>query len=132
LKYNLVWDRYFDFGLFSPEVVEGEIAFYLSKEDEFGIPLDSRATFTKSDWLMWVASLATEKQDLSRLVDRLWRFFNETIDRTPMSDWYDTHDGREQSFHNRTVVGGFFFPMLMAHHGSKGLGDVSEKPSQEE
>lgn len=48
LKYNLVWDRIWKSGLFSDRVYDKEIAFYLKKQNMYGIPLDSRAAYMKS------------------------------------------------------------------------------------
>lgn len=113
LKYNLVWDRYFGFDLFPPEVAHREVAWYLKQADTYGVPLDSRAAFTKTDWLVWAATLADERTQRAAIIDLVWKFADETPDRTPFSDWYDTHDAREQSFHNRTVIGGIFMPLLI-------------------
>ncbi len=113
LKYNLVWDRFFGFGLFPDEVFETEVAYYLRRADTYGIPLDSRAAFTKTDWLVWAGCLASDRATRAAFVDHVWKFASETPDRTPFSDWYDTHDAREQSFHNRTVIGGILMPVLM-------------------
>lgn len=113
LKYNLVWDRYFGFGLFPDEVFEVEVAHYLRRADTYGVPLDSRAPFTKTDWLVWAGCLASDRATRSEFLSYVWKFACETADRTPFSDWYDTHDAREQSFHNRTVIGGVLMPVLM-------------------
>ncbi|TVQ26257.1 MAG: DUF4965 domain-containing protein [Spirochaetaceae bacterium] len=118
LKYNLVWDRYFGFGLFPDSVVRSELDYYATVTDRYGVPLDSRAPFTKTDWLVWIASLA-EGEERARYIDAVRRFVSDTADRTPFCDWYDTHDAREQSFHNRTVIGGIFMPLLMDRRGRK-------------
>jgi hypothetical protein len=42
----------------------------------------------------------------------MWRFYNETVDRIPMSDWYFTHAPHHRGFRARSVVGGYFIKML--------------------
>lgn len=113
LKYNLVWDQFFDFGLFPSSVREAEVAHYVRQADTYGVPLDSRAAFTKTDWLVWASCLASDRSTRDSFLRYIWKFASETVDRTPFSDWYDTHDAREQSFHGRSVIGGIFMPLLM-------------------
>ena len=57
-KYNLVWDQILDFNLFPAKVRQTEIAFYLKHLNQFGLPLDNRADYTKLDWEIWTATLA--------------------------------------------------------------------------
>lgn len=113
LKYNLIWDRLFGFGLFPADVARDEVEFYLGQADTYGVPMDSRARFTKTDWLIWAGCLAESQSTRDRFVKMVRRFADETPDRTPFCDWYDTHDAREQSFHNRSVIGGIFMPILI-------------------
>ncbi len=112
LKYNLIWDRIFDLHLFSDSVYAREIDWYRRKANRYGTPLDNRDTFTKADWLVWVASLSDDEVVLGELVDPLWRYLSETASRTPFSDWYGTTDAAERCFHHRSVVGGVFMPLL--------------------
>ena len=112
MKYNMVWDKIWGTELFSDEVYESEIASNKDTFNKYGMPLDSRAEYTKSDWLVWTATMAKSKADFKKFVAPLWRFYNESPDRVPMSDWYDTKSGYIIGFIHRTVQGGLFIKML--------------------
>ncbi|MCB1019689.1 MAG: DUF4965 domain-containing protein, partial [Acidobacteria bacterium] len=111
-KYNLVWDRILGLNLFPGAVAEKEIAYYLQKQNAYGLPLDNRSQFTKLDWILWSATLAEDESDFQAMVSPVWRFLNETPDRSPMTDWYWTQDARKRGFTARSVVGGVYIKML--------------------
>ncbi len=111
-KYNLVWDKVLDYNLFPKSVRESEIAFYRTKLNTYGLPLDNRATYTKNDWTIWTATLADTPEGFNALVDPIYKWANESSSRVPMTDWYDSITGKQEGFQARSVVGGFFIKAL--------------------
>lgn len=111
-KYNLVWDKLMKLQIFPESVAETEIAYYLTKQDKYGLPLDNRETYTKTDWIMWTATLANDKSTFGKFIDPVYLFMNETTDRVPMSDWVFTDTPTQKGFQARSVVGGYFIKML--------------------
>lgn len=111
-KYNLVWDRILGLGLFPDEVLRKEMDFYLKKQNTYGLPLDNRKEYTKLDWILWTATLTQNRADFDALVNPVVKFIQETPDRSPLTDWYETGSGRKVGFTARPVIGGVFLQML--------------------
>ena len=111
-KYNLVWDRLLGMNLFPPDVARKEIAFYKTKLNAFGLPLDNRALYTKTDWEVWTATLAERPADWEALMKPVYAFVSATPQRVPLTDWYWTLDAKHRGFQARPVIGGVFIKML--------------------
>ena len=111
LKYNAVWDKLWNTNLFPQSFYDGEMLCYRQKALPCGVPLDNRETYTKSDWLHWVACMGS-KADFDFLTEGLWNAFHQTDRRVPMIDWYRAENGKFMMFQNRTVQGGLFMRYL--------------------
>lgn len=111
-KYNLVWDDLLGLHLFSPTVAKTEWAFYSTKMQPYGLPLDSRKTLTKLDWELWTGTLTTDSQQFAALMHRLVDWADHTEPRVPLTDFYDTVSGRQIGFQARSVVGGMYIKAL--------------------
>jgi hypothetical protein len=112
MKYNLVWDTLLDLNLFPPEVRTRELAYYRTKMQTFGLPLDNRADFTKPEWMIWTATMSTDSTGFASYIDAITAYLNTTPDRVPFSDWYETKTARRDGFQARSVVGGMYIRLL--------------------
>ena len=112
MKYNLLWDRVLGLGLMPESFYAAETASYLPRIERYGLPLDSRASYTKSDWICWTAAMAPDPAVRAALIAPLARVLRETTSRVPFSDWYDTKTGRYEHFIARSVQGGLYALLL--------------------
>ncbi|MGH9433217.1 MAG: glutaminase domain-containing protein, partial [Terriglobia bacterium] len=111
-KYNLVWDNILGLHLFPAQVADTETAFYLTKENRFGFPLDNRKAYTKLDWEFWSATLSPTQDRFERLIAPVYDWANQSPGRVPLTDWYWTDSGKQAGFQARSVVGGLYIKML--------------------
>ena len=114
MKYNAVWDKLLGLRVFPQGAWDKELKSYLTRLNPYGMPLDNRAAYTKSDWMVWVASMMN-KEDFEVMVSTLWDAYDTMPNRVPLGDWYETEDAwqaKYREFQNRTVQGGLFMRLL--------------------
>ncbi len=122
LKYNMAFDVLFGTNLFDEDVREKEVDRYIALSNAYGVPLDSRSTYTKSDWILWTTVLTSDIDKRKALIAPIAKFLKESPSRYPFTDWYYTDSGlikgklnkwgRMSGFKNRTVQGGLFMALL--------------------
>lgn len=111
-KYNMIWDQLWDMDLFSEEVYSNEIAYYLKVQNQYGLPLDCRRDYTKSDWIMWTATMAPDTETFQKFVTPVYDYINVTESRVPISDWHDTKTAKMVGFKARSVIGGYWMKVF--------------------
>ena len=103
----------------------------------YGLPLDSRHLYTKSDWQFFAAAV-TSQDTRAEILQSVAKWVNETATDRPFVDLYETEGEGGfpgPNFFARPVVGGHFaFLTLERACGGKamdGLGFLEEKSSPE-
>ena len=112
LKYNTVWDKLWQTNLLPEDFFKAEIQRYKQEALPYGVRLDTREKYTKSDWELWVACLSDNRADFEFFTGLLWKAYNTMRTRVPMTDWYFADTSEERGFQHRTVQGGLFMKLL--------------------
>lgn len=66
--------------------------FYRTVANEYGVPLDTRHSYTKGDWQYFVAAVASS-DTRNTFFKLLATWVNETPTNRPLTDLYDTITG---------------------------------------
>ncbi|OBZ70311.1 hypothetical protein A0H81_09943 [Grifola frondosa] len=106
LSYNMYADKLLNTNVFPSSVFDMQTAWYSTVANEFGVPLDTRHTYTKSDWEMWTAALVTSTSVRDLLISSVRKYAADGLSSQPLGDWYETTNGAVEGFRARPVVGG--------------------------
>ena len=112
MKYNAVWDGIFGLNIFPDNMWTDEINGYEKHFNPYGLPLDSRLDCTKSDWMIWTATLSDNQEFFKKTVDALWLNYNLSPSRVPLNDLFSTVTSLQIHFQHRSVQGGMFIRLL--------------------
>jgi len=104
------------------DLYRNQSAWYFNVREQYGLPLDSRHLYAKSDWEMWAATISSEITRQA-IVDELASWINDTVTNRPFTDLYDTTttDFPGITFEARPVVGGHF-GILALNNACNGTG----------
>ncbi|MGI4790983.1 MAG: glutaminase domain-containing protein [Janthinobacterium lividum] len=108
LKYNAFPDKVLNLNLVPQNILKEEAKFYKANLKPFGIPLDIRHTYTKTDWEIWTAASTDDPVLRQAFVDGIYKFTDTSNLRVPFTDWYDAVSGQQQGFQARPAIGGVF------------------------
>ncbi|KAG9084624.1 hypothetical protein FS749_005086, partial [Ceratobasidium sp. UAMH 11750] len=112
LTYNLYADKLFQFKLFPQSIYEMQSGWYDDQGAQYGVALDSRHSYTKSDWQIFTAGVVlTNTRDT--LVSRVRDYLANGKNNAPFSDWYDAISGKSVGFRARPVAGGHFALLVL-------------------
>lgn len=109
LLYNLYADRLLGLNFVYESIYTMQSNFYPTVALKYGVPLDSRHDWVKSDWEMFAAAVA-EKSTRDMLINLQVKWIQETTTTTPYGDLFDGATGGYTgvNFKARPVVGGLF------------------------
>ena len=118
LLYNIYADKLLKLNFIPQSIFDMQSAFYPTIANEYGVPLDTRHTWTKSDWEMFAAAVASrETRDI--FISRLARWVGATTSDRAMTDLYDSQTGGYPAggpyFVARPVMGGMFALLALEH-----------------
>lgn len=109
-------------GLVRSAVYTMQSQWYPTVSQTYGVPLDNRHAYTKSDWELWAAA-TSHSPTRNLLVTSLARWLDEAVTDGPFTDLYDSlppggyPDGVE--FRARPVVGGHFTLLALGVTGQR-------------
>ncbi|KAE9367621.1 DUF1793-domain-containing protein [Stipitochalara longipes BDJ] len=117
LLYNLYADRLLGLNFVNQSIYDMQSTFYPTVAQTYGVPLDTRNVFTKTDWSMWSASIASQSTK-TLFISLLAKWITETPTNRAFTDLYNTQTGdfADGPFIARPSVGGHF--ALLALNGA--------------
>ncbi|KAI1178624.1 glutaminase GtaA [Nemania sp. FL0916] len=112
LLYNLYANSLlgFDYDFVPQSVYDMQSKFYPTVALEYCVPLDTRHTYSKTDWQLWAAAIAS-KETQDDIISRIAKWINITPTNRAFTDLYDCVSGDYPpgiQFTARPVVGGHF------------------------
>ncbi|KAG8707228.1 hypothetical protein FRC09_001952 [Ceratobasidium sp. 395] len=113
IAYNLYADKLFGFNLFPKSVYDIQTSWYAKQFKQYGIALDTRHTYTKSDWEIYTAGTVGDVNLRNMFITRLKDYLANGKNTAPFSDWYDAISGSVVGFRARPVAGGHFALLVL-------------------
>ncbi|KAK1082607.1 hypothetical protein LTR33_003801 [Friedmanniomyces endolithicus] len=122
LLYNLYADAELGLQLVPQSVYDMQSAFYPTVFNTYGVPLDTRHTYTKNDWELFCAAVASSSTK-TQFISTIAKWLGETPTNFAFTDLYDTITGGYPStpvFIARPAVGGMYSLLALNSAPSSG------------
>lgn len=87
--YNLFGDRLLNLQLVPEKIYDVQDAWYPKVVEQWGVPLDSRHNWTKSDWQMFASAITSSNKTRDLFISRLYDFYANGRTDGPMTDLYE-------------------------------------------
>ncbi|MCS3102979.1 DUF1793 domain-containing protein [Bacteroides ovatus] len=68
---------------------------------------------TKIDWIMWTATMSSDKETFQKFSGPVYKYINETVSRVPISDGILLIVVGGLASRARSVIGGYWMQVLM-------------------
>ncbi|KDQ29342.1 hypothetical protein PLEOSDRAFT_157064 [Pleurotus ostreatus PC15] len=81
LSYNLFADKLLKLNLFPTSIFQMQTAWYKTVAQPFGVPLDTRHTYTKSDWEIWTAGIMTDQAARDLFISSVRKWASDGLSR---------------------------------------------------
>jgi len=97
-------------GFVPKHIYKKQSIWYHYVRQQYGLPLDSRHLYTKTDWEFFAMAVAG-KETRSEILESVARWVNETVTNRPFTDLHETEGNGNYpgiTFFARPVVGGHF------------------------
>ncbi|TVY44587.1 Glutaminase A [Lachnellula occidentalis] len=124
LLYNLYGDQELGLKLVPQAVYDMQSTFYPSVAETYGVPLDTRHNYTKSDWQMFAAAIASTDTK-AMFISKVANWINDTPTSRAETDWYESTSGawpvNGGQFIARPVVGGHFALLALQSQSAAGF-----------
>jgi hypothetical protein len=128
-------------GFVPRHIYQKQSIWYHYVRQKYGLPLDSRHLYTKTDWEFFAMAVASERTR-SEILESVAKWVNETVTDLPFTDLHNT-EGRGEfpgpNFFARPVIGGHFAFLALqracggrAMDGLAFLDDESDRETMQE
>lgn len=123
-------------GFVPRHIYQRQSLWYHNVRQKYGLPLDSRHLYTKTDWEFF-AMAVTRRDVRSEILESVATWINETVTDRPFTDLHETEgDGNfpGPNFFARPVIGGHFAFLALERacggRAMEGLSFLDEEPAE--